>query len=92
MTEISSAYNSINKAQQTMQQQTLVQSLVSMAKEKTQTRMSRLADLSSDVLKIVGVLQEVASQTKLLSLNAAIEVSEGLNAALKLNEDNSNHR
>jgi methyl-accepting chemotaxis protein len=43
--------------------------------QSTQTRMNRLETLSKEILKIVGVLQEIASQTKLLSLNAAIEAA-----------------
>nr|WP_027416537.1 methyl-accepting chemotaxis protein [Aneurinibacillus terranovensis] len=38
-------------------------------------RMAVLTDLSTDILKIVGVLQDIASQTNLLALNAAIEAA-----------------
>lgn len=38
-------------------------------------RMDTLADFSKDILKITGLLQEIAAQTKLLSLNAAIEAA-----------------
>jgi methyl-accepting chemotaxis protein len=48
---------------------------ISIRAQGTQTRMDRLAGLSNDVLKIVSVLQEIAAQTKLLSLNAAIEAA-----------------
>lgn len=42
---------------------------------RVQEGMNRLDRLSKDILKIVGVLQEIAAQTKLLSLNAAIEAA-----------------
>jgi methyl-accepting chemotaxis protein len=48
---------------------------ISKRAEGIQERMTLLAGLSKDILKIVGVLQEIAAQTKLLSLNAAIEAA-----------------
>ncbi|WP_128895211.1 methyl-accepting chemotaxis protein [Longirhabdus pacifica] len=38
-------------------------------------QMQELASYSKDILKVVGVMQELASQTKLLSLNASIEAA-----------------
>ncbi|MEX2415845.1 MAG: methyl-accepting chemotaxis protein [Paenibacillaceae bacterium] len=43
--------------------------------ESIMERMNHLSSLSTGILKIVAVLQEIASQTKLLSLNAAIEAA-----------------
>jgi methyl-accepting chemotaxis protein len=48
---------------------------ISIRAENTQGRMSHLSGLSKDILNIVGVLQQIAAQTKLLSLNAAIEAA-----------------
>ncbi|MFD2672692.1 methyl-accepting chemotaxis protein [Marinicrinis sediminis] len=39
------------------------------------SKMDTLSRLSKDILKVVGVLEEIADQTKLLSLNAAIEAA-----------------
>jgi methyl-accepting chemotaxis protein len=71
-------------------------------KYERQERLTLLAGLSKDILKIVGVLQEIAAQTKLLSLNAAIEaaragenrvyISEGLEVALKRIEETSRNK
>ncbi len=43
--------------------------------EEMQQRMNMLKNLSKDIMKIISVLQEIAAQTKLLSLNAAIEAA-----------------
>lgn len=43
--------------------------------EEIERRMGLLKDLSKDIMKIILVLQEIAAQTKLLSLNAAIEAA-----------------
>lgn len=43
--------------------------------QQIQSRMNDLDELSKGVMKIAGILQEIAEQTKLLSLNAAIEAA-----------------
>lgn len=48
---------------------------ISKRAQDTQSRMNNLGSLSKDILKIVGVLKEIADQTKLLSFNAAIEAA-----------------
>ncbi|MCZ8516957.1 methyl-accepting chemotaxis protein [Paenibacillus filicis] len=48
---------------------------ISSRSESIMGRMDTLAAFSKEILKIVEVLQDIASQTKLLSLNAAIEAA-----------------
>ncbi|MDP5273644.1 methyl-accepting chemotaxis protein [Chengkuizengella axinellae] len=48
---------------------------INLRTEEIATKMNTLTELSTDILQVVDVLQQIASQTKLLSLNAAIEAA-----------------
>lgn len=51
-----------------------MQSIAEASKESSRI-ITNLTDRSSDITKIMGLLQEIASQTNLLALNAAIEAA-----------------
>ncbi|ASS73724.1 hypothetical protein CIG75_01170 [Tumebacillus algifaecis] len=76
LTQISKASSQLSKeGKRSLDEIVTVITSVQEESDRTQTVMNRLEQRSSEVSGIVGVIGEIASQTNLLALNAAIEAA-----------------
>ncbi|NDI34263.1 methyl-accepting chemotaxis protein [Chengkuizengella sediminis] len=71
----SHAVNLSREGEQQIEQTVAQMEQINQRTEDIAKKMNTLTDLSTDILQVVDVLQQIASQTKLLSLNAAIEAA-----------------
>lgn len=69
------ATNLAHKGNNTVEETIAGMESIARASEESSKIITNLTDRSSDITRIMGLLQEIASQTNLLALNAAIEAA-----------------